>query len=303
MRRSDCVLIRWALVGCLFGGSVTACSSGTADQTGTTNMATTISTGSASTMPSAQSGPQTIAYGDDPSQFGQLWLPAGTSGPIPVVVLIHGGFWRAQYPLDLMNGLARDLAHRGYAAWNLEYRRVGQLGGGYPGTLDDVAAGIDALAGFADVDALDLGDVVLVGHSAGGHLALWAAGRAALPSGAPGASPIVVPRLAIGQGPVVDLVAGDRLGLGGGAVTDFIGGTAEQFPDRYAAASPSTAAGVPLAVVRGTDDDIVPAPFTLPSDPSAAARVTVVDVEGADHFDLIDPTSSAWQAVITLLSK
>ena len=256
--------------------------------------------------PSAGS-PLTIAYGPDPSQFGQLWLPVA-SGPHPVVVLIHGGFWRATYGLDLMDGLAADLASRGLATWNIEYRRVGQAGGGYPGTLDDVAAALDILPTFATKHALDLGDVVVVGHSAGGHLALWAAGRSSLPAGAPGANPLVVPRLGIGQGPVFDLAAGDRLGLGGGAVTDFIGGTVAQYPDRYAIATPSTAAGVPLAVVQGSDDDIVPAEFTLTAAASAALAadgsplVTVVQVPG-DHFALIDPTTPAWQAVIDLIQR
>ncbi|MCU1397343.1 MAG: hypothetical protein JWN62_452 [Acidimicrobiales bacterium] len=246
--------------------------------------------------------PITVAYGSDPSQFGQLWLPTAPSAkPLPVVVLIHGGFWRAEYRLDLMDPLAKDLITRGYAAWNIEYRRVGQAGGGYPGTLDDVAAAIDALQGLAAANHLDLADVVFVGHSAGGQLSLWAAGRTTLPTGAPGADPVVTPRLAIGQGPVVDLVAGDAQGLGGGAVTDFIGGTAEQFPDRYAIASPTTTSGVRLAVVRGSVDDIVPAAFTLPSDPAEAAQITVIDVPGADHFALIDPASAAWQAVINLL--
>ncbi|MCU1386757.1 MAG: hypothetical protein JWL72_95 [Ilumatobacteraceae bacterium] len=250
----------------------------------------------------AATEPITVAYGADPSQFGQLWLPiVPKSSLLPVVVLIHGGFWREEYGLDLMDPLAKDLISRGDAVWNIEYRRVGQDGGGYPGTLDDVAAAIDALQGLAPTHHLDLADVVLVGHSAGGQLSLWAAGRATLPAGAPGADPKVTPRLAIGQGPVVDLVAGDAQGLGGGAVTDFIGGTAAQFPDRYAIASPNTSSGVPLAVVRGSADDIVPAAFTLPPDQAQAAQIAVVDIPGADHFALIDPASTAWQAVITLL--
>ncbi len=285
--------------------AATACSSvaSPVDSSQSTDPETTIISTSA-TQPPAPT-PATIAYGTDPSQFGQLWLPADADAggePLPVVVLIHGGFWRAEYGLDLMDGLAADLAARGRAVWNIEYRRVGQDGGGYPGTLEDVAAAIHALLGIATTHHLDLADVVFVGHSAGGQLALWAACRGALASGAPGAGPVVIPRLAIGQGPVVDLVAGDRLGLGGGAVTDFIGGTAAEFPDRYAIASPSTAAGVRLAVVRGAEDQIVPASFTLPSDSAQAARIDVVDVDGADHFALIDPTSSAWQAVLTLIA-
>ena len=116
---------------------------------------------------------QTIRYGDHPAQFAELTVPDGP-GPWPVAVVIHGGFWRRQYDLSLGRPLAETLPLEGWAALNIEYRRVGD-GGGYPATLDDVGAAIDALA---DVDApLDLGRVVTIGHSAGGHLAAWAATR------------------------------------------------------------------------------------------------------------------------------
>ena len=119
-------------------------------------------------------------YGSDPAQFGELWLPDG--GQLGTVVVLHGGFWQAAYDLSLGRPLAADLAARGYAAWNLEYRRVGG-GGGWPATFEDVAAGIDLLAALP----VETSRVVAVGHSAGGHLGVWAAGRAGLPDGAPGA--------------------------------------------------------------------------------------------------------------------
>ena len=240
--------------------------------------------------------PRRISYGDDPSQFVDLWLPADTSAALPVVVLIHGGFWRSQYGLDLMNPLAEDLIARGYAVLNIEYRRVG-VGGGYPETLEDVAAAIDVLP--AQSVALDLDKVVFIGHSAGGHLALWASGRAALPAGAPGADPLVVPRLAIGLGPVFDLAAADAAGVGSGAVTGFMGGSADELPAEYVIATPSTSAGAALAVVRGTLDFIVPAQFAVPT---PIGDVTVVDIDGEDHFDLINPASKSWAAVIDLLN-
>ena len=123
--------------------------------------------------------PVRITYGEQPQQFADLYLPADEATP-PVVVLIHGGFWRAQYGLDLMVPLAEDLADAGYAVWNIEYRRVGQPGGGWPGTLDDVAAAVDELTAVTATHPLDLDRVAIVGHSAGGHLALWAAGRPAI---------------------------------------------------------------------------------------------------------------------------
>jgi acetyl esterase/lipase len=123
-----------------------------------------------------------IAYGPGPQQFGDLWLPK-TPGPHRVVVLIHGGCWLADLPgLELMTYAADDLQRRGFAVWNIEYRRLGHAGGGYPGTFEDVAHGVDYLRTLAPTYGLDLHHLVLVGHSAGGHLALWDAARPRLPN-------------------------------------------------------------------------------------------------------------------------
>src|SRR3954447_18667063 len=167
-------------------------------------------------------------YGDHVHQFADLLLPPETDAPLPVAVLLHAGFWREQYALDLAEDLARDLARRGWAAWNVEYRRVGEgSGGGYPATLEDVAAAIDFLQ---TLDApLDLGRVVTVGQSAGGHLALWAATREA---------PAVPLAGAVSQAGVPDLRAADCLGLGDSAAADFMGGHAGERADAYADASP-----------------------------------------------------------------
>ena len=151
-------------------------------------------------------------YGRHRSQVAELFLPSG-SGPHPVVVLIHGGCWRARYDRHLMDDLAGDLAARGWAAWNVEYRRVGpRAGGGWPATFDDTAAAIDHLS---EVDAaLDLRRVAAVGHSAGGHLALWAAGRtdARVPLTA-----------AVGQAAVSDLDRAAAAGVCGGMVERLLG--------------------------------------------------------------------------------
>lgn len=248
-------------------------------------------------QPKTSSSPTTIRYGDSDSQFAELSLPSNGRSPLAVVVLIHGGFWQSAYGFDLMEPVATDLNRRGYATWNIEYRRVGEVGGGYPGTLDDVASSIDKLKDISDDYGLDLSTVTLVGHSSGGHLALWAAGRKDLPEGAPGASPLVVPGLAIGLGPVFDLRAGDADGLGSGAVTNFLAGTYEQFPDRYAIATPSKDSSVDRIVVRATEDDIVPSRYT---GPTPLGSIKAVDVPG-DHFALIDPSSQAWQTVVALI--
>lgn len=235
------------------------------------------------------SAPITIAYGPSGSQFGELHLPQ-KAGPVAVVVLIHGGFWSAAFGLDLMRPLAVDLVARGYAVWNIEYRRVGEDGGGYPGTLDDVALAIDELALLADRHSLDLSRVALVGHSAGGHLALWAAGRSVQ---------AVAASVAIGLGSVLDLAGGARSSLGGGAVVALLGGTPDEQPERYRAATPTAAIDTPLVVVRGSADSIVPARFALPAE--GPGGIEVIDIDGDDHFDLIDPTSASWAAVIGAL--
>ncbi|HEX8767910.1 MAG TPA: alpha/beta hydrolase, partial [Jatrophihabitans sp.] len=179
------------------------------------------------------------SYGSDPSQYGELYLPSPDQRRPGTVVVLHGGFWRARYAADLGAPLAADLAARGWTAWNLEYRRVGN-GGGWPNTLADVAAGIDLLA---DLDtpggqALDLDRVVTVGHSAGGQLATWAAARPRLAQDAVGSAPRVRVTGAISQAGVLDLVQGAADGLGVTAVADFLGGSPDEVPDRYRVASP-----------------------------------------------------------------
>ena len=229
-----------------------------------------------------------------------LFLPAGP-GPHPVAFVLHGGFWKARYKRGLMADLCVDLAGRGWAAANVEYRRVGRLrggGGGVPQTLEDVAAALDHLAA---VDApLDLTRVVSIGHSAGGHLALWVA--------APRAGAVVRCAGAIGQGAVSDLERAAELGLGSGAVERFCGGTREQVPERYRAASPAALLplGVPQLLVHGERDDIVPASMSV--DYAAAARAGGDDVTLAlrpqdGHFEMIDPASGAWEEAVTWLTR
>jgi acetyl esterase/lipase len=212
-------------------------------------------------------------------------------------VLVHGGFWRARYALDLMDPLAADLVARGFAVWNVEYRRVGQDGGGYPGTLADVGQAVDRLADLTE-QPLDVGRVAFVGHSAGGHLAFWAAGRDHLRAGQPGSSPALLPGLVIGLGPVGDLVEAARLGAGDGAVLDLMSGTPDELPAQYEAANPAIGPGVVVAVVRGERDDVVLPEYSVPD---SATRVTEIDVAGEDHFDLIDPASRSWAAAVDIL--
>jgi len=243
-------------------------------------------------------------YGEDDIQYGELYLPVVDRRPGTVVV-IHGGFWKARYGAEWGAPLAADLAVRGWAAWNLEYRRVGN-GGGWPATLADVAAGIDALTEVAELAGdTDLSRVVAIGHSAGGQLATWAAGRPALPDGAVGAAPKVPLTAVIAQAAVLDLAraAADR--LGDGAVAALLGGLPDEFGERYRLASPQLQLplGIPVRCLHARDDDVVP--FAQSADYVAAARAAgadaaLVEVPGG-HFGVVDPAAPAWQAALDLL--
>ncbi len=237
------------------------------------------------------SDPVRLDYGTDPSQFGELTLPAG-DGPVPVVVVVHGGFWRSGYGLELGRPLAVDLANAGVAAWNVEYRRVGN-GGGWLATFEDVAAAVDLLVGMDP--RLDLTRVVAVGHSAGGHLAAWLAARPGLPPGAPGAAPAVVLRGAVSQAGVLDLVDAAENRVGATAVPDLLGGLPADVPDRYALASPVARVpiGVPVVCVHGDEDRNVP--LRQSERFVAASGDELVTLPGVDHFAVIDPSTDAWR--------
>jgi 3-dehydroquinate dehydratase type II len=242
--------------------------------------------------------PTRIAYGESPDQFGELRVPPG-HGPHPVAVLLHGGFWLDAWTHDLMDGLAIDLVERGWAAWNLEYRRLG-AGGGYPVTLEDAARGIDALASWAADHELDTAHVVVVGHSAGGQLGLWSTARPPMRGHSPGPGPAVRPRCVVSLAGITDLREAHRLMLGAGAVDEFMRRSPTAGPDRYAAASPiaQLPLGVPQIVVHGADDQVVPPDMSAAYAAAAGAagdEVALIEIAGADHFDLIDPLHEAWR--------
>jgi len=231
-------------------------------------------------------------YGDDPSQLCELHLP-GSPGPHPVVVVVHGGYWRARYDRTLMTGLCDDLVAHGLAAWNLEYRRVGN-GGGWPQTFLDVAAGVDLLA---ELDApLDLDRVGAVGHSAGGHLALWAAARARLPAGAPGASPRVRPRAVVSQAGVADLRLAAVMTPSDEPTRALLGDAS----DVFALASPRELVplGVDQLVLHGDRDEAVAIEIAHAYAGAAAAAGDPCELRvlpGVGHFEHIDASSEAWK--------
>ena len=245
-----------------------------------------------------QEGPmrdQRISYGDDPDQYVEISSPDGTARG--TVVVIHGGFWKAEYDASLGRPLAASLVEKGWTAVNVEYRRVGN-GGGVPQTLDDVAAAIDALA---EVDEVDTTHVITLGHSAGGHLAVWAAARGRFAAWRPERVRVTA---AVSQAGVLDLGAGYDDGLGGGAVGAFVGSAPGEGYDRVDPRR-QLPLDVPVRCIHGATDDVVPLSQSRDYVDAAVAagadaRLTVVD---GDHFAVIDPASEAWTTTLALLDE
>lgn len=249
--------------------------------------------------PRKRSHPQQEAYGGLPRQVGQWWLPPEPAGPGPAVVLVHGGFWRARYDLTLQDPVAADLAGRGLLVWNVDYRASDAP---WPATLDDAAAAYDALGHGRYASLVDPARIAVVGHSAGGHLALWLASRRpghARPAGVP------APRLVVAQAPVAALVEGAVTGLGRGAVDAFVGGSPHALPERYDVADPALPlpTGVRTVLVHGEDDDVVPISQSetyVQRARAAGDDSTLVRVPGG-HFPHLEPGSAAVQALVAAL--
>lgn len=237
---------------------------------------------------------QTIRYGPSASQEADLHLPT-TSQP-SVVCLLHGGFWRMPYGREQMSAIADDLARRGLAVWNLEYRRLGAPQGEWPATLEDAAAGIDHLAQLvAEGVDLDLDRVTLVGHSAGGQLALWAGARG--PSRNTRSLQVHVGAV-VGLAPIADLAQAYECRVGGEVVAELLGGPPSVYPQRVQAASPMEMLplGVRQLILHGTRDDLVPIQHSRRYAQAAAAAgdtVELVELAGAGHMDYLDPDSEA----------
>ena len=238
-------------------------------------------------------------YGEHPRQVADLHRPVG-QGPFPVVVVLHGGYWQPPYTRLIMRPLCLDLVRQGYVALNVGYRRLGKEGGGWPQTFEDVATAIDHLDRLGD-GALDLDRVTLLGHSAGGQLALWAGGRAGLPRGAVGAAPVVRAQRVLAMAAVCDLSGAGR------AARELLGGDPAQVPERWAQADPMRRIplGVPVGLVHAVDDETVSVQRSR--DYAAAARaagdeVSLTETPGG-HRDPIDPGSPAWAIAVQWLDS
>jgi acetyl esterase/lipase len=252
-----------------------------------------------------------IHYGAGPWQFGDLWIPQTRSPSLlPLVVFYHGGWWKSEYDLGYAGYLCAALKKEGIASWSVEYRRVGETGGGWPGTFQDAAAGFDFVATLARSYPLDLSRVITMGHSAGGHLAFWVAGRHHIDA----RSEIYQPRPqiplrgAISLAGAVDLrLTIDLSGYSTFAhdkdeVYDLMGGRPQDLPDRYKAGNPGDLLPfqVPQLLIQGPADDQIPP--ELPARWVEMSRrlgdsATVNIIPAADHLDVVDPDSRAWGAV------
>ena len=256
-----------------------------------------------------------IHYGPGPWQFGDLWLPQKTK-PLPLVVFFHGGWWKSKYDLGYAGYLCDGLKKEGIAVWSVEYRRVGETGGGWPATFQDAATGFDYAATLAKTYPLDLSRVITMGHSAGGHLAFWVAGRHHLEphSDIYQPRPLVPLQGAIALAGAVDLrLTIDLSGYFTFAhdkqeVENLMGGSPQTVPERYKSGNPGDLLpfNVPQFLLQGTADDQIPP--ELPNRWSEMSRrlgdkATVEMIPSADHFDLVDPESQAWGTVRAAVKK
>ncbi len=235
-------------------------------------------------------------YGAQPSQFCELSLP-DSAPPHHVAALIHGGFWQLPWGLELMAGAVSDLTGRGLAVWNLEYRRIGEPGAGWPGTFNDVLAGFDSLATLPESVDLILDSASAAGHSAGGHLALWLGAERGPGTGYPAVVAQVVALAAVG-----DLRTAWADDVGGEAVQALMGGSPQSVPDLYELASPieRLPLGVRQLMVHGERDRVVPSRFSRAYAAAAAAAgddAETLILPGTGHMDVINPKSRSWKLI------
>ena len=255
--------------------------------------------------------PERFAYGKAADQFAELWLPEG-EGPFPTVIMIHGGCWQASLPgVELMAGIADDLRQQGIAVWNIEYRRLGTLGAGYPGTFLDIGNAVDYLGQIAPVHKLSLEHLTVLGHSAGGQLALWAVARGHIPSSSKlyQEKPLPIEH-AFSLAGINDLKAYRDKGpsaCGGPSTIDMlVGADRRSNEDYYADTSPLNLLPLHIdqVIVSGSLDTIVPETFGSAYGEAAQKsgdKVVTMTIASAGHFELIDAKSEAWLRIKSLL--
>jgi acetyl esterase/lipase len=232
--------------------------------------------------------PAHLAYGADPNQFGELRVP-NTKGPFPVVMNIHGGYWRAKYGLADAGSLCAALTAKGLATWNVEFRRVGNPGGGWPGTFEDIRRAYRFLSQIAQKNNLDLARSLVMGHSAGGQLALCLAGHESSV------------KKVVSLAGIVDLQQAYELHLGDNAVVEFLGGAPKAVPEHYHEADPMQLKITATQwLIHGAPDDTVPASLSrsyAEKKKQSGEDVHYLEIATASHSDLVDPHSKAWPKV------
>jgi acetyl esterase/lipase len=242
--------------------------------------------------PPAPAADRRAAYGSDPNQFFDLrWLAVrAPEAGSPLVINIHGGFWRARYDLTHAGHLCVALTQRGLVTANLEYRRVGNQGGGWPGTFSDISKAYEFLTEHAEAYNIDAKRILIMGHSAGGQLALSLAAQ----------EPNV--RGVISLAGVVDLQRAYELHLSQNAVVEFLGGTPSEVPERYRGADPMqlSVKRVRQVLVHGSADEVVPPDFSrayVAQKNKKKENVQIIEIPGAGHYDFIDPRTAAWKPI------
>lgn len=233
-----------------------------------------------------------IPYGGNALQFGELRLP-GRQGPFPVAILIHGGCWLNAFSLDHVSALGRALAGQGFAVWTPEYRRVGDAGGGWPGTFDDIVASVGMLPGIAQKHSLDLGRLAVMGHSAGGHLALWLAAQKTIPLSG------VISLAGISDLKAYEILANDCAS----SLPSLFGGTSREMPERWKSSNPLELLpmNVPISLIHGEIDAIVPLSQSEVFAKAAGAELQVI--RGGGHFDMVSPHSSVFSVICQTLKR
>ena len=257
-------------------------------------------------VPAVPEPDHTARYGPRREQIVDLRTPPDGAPASTLVVLVHGGFWRAAYDRAHTGPLADALARAGFAVAVPEYRRVGSPGGGWPGTFDDLSILTESLSTITAARRIHVKRTVLVGHSAGGHLALWAAARHRLPVGSPWRTEWR-PDAVVALAGCVSLALSDIWDLGRGATASLLGGNVDAVPERYALADPGALLplGVPLTLLHGAEDQEVPAAMSREYAGLAERTgdpVRLVVIPDMEHYGLIDPSSAAWPYLLDALS-